>query len=159
MQCPPWEARSGAAHLLTRRRCPLAFFSIPSLSSSFFFREATACSFLSSPVFFACVRPSCSDHNTLVGVVFPSAARPSCGVSGQTPCAICERQLHLQDRPLDLDESSGVKECFQRRLAGLSLGVRLTWMLFSMWAFFLFRPSWRRSMCCCFSCAFLSYSL
>ena len=36
---------------------------------------------------------------------------------------------------------------------------RLTCILFSMWAFFLFRPSCRRCMCCCFSCAFLSYSL
>ena len=49
----------GSTCLLMCRRCPLAFFSIPNLSSSFFLREATACSFLSSPVFLALLRPSC----------------------------------------------------------------------------------------------------
>ena len=57
------------AHLLIWKWWPLAFFSIPSRSSSFFLREATVCSFLSSPVFFACAKPSYKVHVIFVTTV------------------------------------------------------------------------------------------
>lgn len=51
--------------LFLEKRWPLSFFSMPIRSSSFFLREATICSFLSSPVFLASASLFCRHSQAL----------------------------------------------------------------------------------------------